>query len=205
MSVPQVFHRLYYDSRVWQGRTTWLGVPVAKTPMDLWIFQEIIHRTRPELIIECGTFAGGSALYMAAICDLIGSGSVLTIDIAPVLMPRHPRVSYLVGSSVDPQTYRLVEATTARAKRVMVVLDSEHTKDHVLAELNLYSRLVTPGQYLVCEDSNVNGHPVFAEHGPGPAEALDEFLRDHGQEFEVDRGCEKFLLTFNPGGYLRRR
>ena len=76
MSVVEAFHRQYYESRVWQGRTTWLGLPVAKTPMDLWIYQEIIHRTKPDLIIECGTYTGGSALYMAAICDLIGSGTV---------------------------------------------------------------------------------------------------------------------------------
>src|ERR1700676_2334388 len=100
MSTPDEFHQQYYDSRVWQGRTTWLGVPVAKTPMDLWVYQEIIHRARPDLIIEFGTYAGGSGLYMAAICDLIGSGAVLSIDIAPAQTPRHTRVSYLVGSSV---------------------------------------------------------------------------------------------------------
>ena len=87
----------------------------------------------------------------------------------------------------------------------MVVLDSDHAKDHVLQELNLYSRLVTPGQYLICEDGNINGHPVWPDFGPGPTEALEEFLRGHAQEFEVDRSCEKFLLTFNPGGYLLRR
>jgi cephalosporin hydroxylase len=85
----------------------------------------------------------------------------------------------------------------------LVILDSDHSRDHVLTELRTYSPLVTPGQYLIVEDTNVNGHPVLSEHGPGPAEALVEFL-DETDGFEVDRAREKFGMTFNPGGYLRR-
>ena len=92
----------------------------------------------------------------------------------------------------------------AAGKSVMVILDSDHTRDHVLAELRAYAPIVTPGQYLVVEDSNINGHPVFPGFGPGPMEALQAFLAETG-EFEVDRSREKFLVTFNPGGYLRKR
>ncbi len=86
----------------------------------------------------------------------------------------------------------------------MVILDSDHSRDHVLRELELYSPLVTPGCYLVVEDTNVNGHPVSPEFGPGPMEAVEAFL-ETTNDFEVDRSREKLLLTFNPSGYLRRR
>ena len=85
----------------------------------------------------------------------------------------------------------------------MVILDSDHNRDHVLKEMELYSPLVTRGSYLVVEDTNINGNPVLADFGPGPAEAVREFLQHHN-EFEVDRNMEKFYMTFSPGGYLRR-
>ena len=86
----------------------------------------------------------------------------------------------------------------------MVVLDSDHHRDHVLAELRTYSALVTPGSYLIVEDTNINGHPVRPEFGPGPMEAVDEFLRE-SPDFAIDPEREKFFLTFNPRGFLRRR
>jgi cephalosporin hydroxylase len=86
----------------------------------------------------------------------------------------------------------------------MVILDSDHARDHVLEELRIYSSLVSPGSYLVVEDTNVNGHPVFREHGPGPMEAVELFLAETG-EFEVDAAREKFFLTFNPRGFLRKK
>ena len=86
----------------------------------------------------------------------------------------------------------------------MVVLDSDHTRDHVAEELRLYAPLVTSGCYLVVEDTNVNGNPVLPEFGPGPQEAVAEFLAQT-DDFEVDHEREKLMLTFNPNGYLRRR
>jgi cephalosporin hydroxylase len=85
-----------------------------------------------------------------------------------------------------------------------VILDSDHERDHVLNELRLYAPLVSAGSYLIVEDSNVNGHPVVSDFGPGPAEAVEQFLAET-EEFEVDRSREKFFLTFNPSGYLRKR
>jgi cephalosporin hydroxylase len=87
---------------------------------------------------------------------------------------------------------------------VLVILDSDHSRDHVLDELRIYSRWVTPGSYLIVEDTNVNDHPALPEHGPGPMEALEEFLAET-DEFEIDAPREKFFLTFNPRGFLRKR
>jgi len=201
----QRFHRLYYDSswQTWKN-TRWLGVTAYKTPLDLWIYQELIASLRPELIIETGTAAGGSALYLATVCDAVGCGSILSIDsVKRPGRPTHERVIYLTGSSVSPETLRLVAEHARGKERVMVILDSDHRHDHVLRELRHYADFVTPGSYLVVEDTNLNGHPVVPGFGPGPTEALSDFLRERG-DFTPDTEQEKFFLSFNAGGYLRR-
>jgi cephalosporin hydroxylase len=205
-SLVDQFHRLYYGRReqTW-GNTFWLGHRVLKCPLDLWCYQEILHEVRPELIIETGTYQGGSALFLASICDLLGQGNVLTIDVdRRDDRPRHPRIAYLTGSSTANAILRQVRRRAEGTSRVLVILDSGHTKEHVLAELHAYAPLVTPGSYLVVEDTNLNGHPVESDHGPGPAEAVAEFL-ERNDAFVRDERREKFLLTFNPGGYLEKR
>lgn len=202
--VTDAFHRLYYDTAVWKD-TYWLGVPTQKCPLDLWIYQELLHEQRPDLIVETGTAHGGSALYMACVCDQLGRGEVVTVDIYPIEgRPRHDRVTYVTGSSTAPEVMAEVERLAEGRDRVLVILDSDHARDHVLEELRIYGGLVSPGSYLVVEDTNVNGHPVFREHGPGPMEALDVFLAET-DEFEIDAAREKFFLTFNPRGFLRKR
>lgn len=200
------FHRLYYDSHVWLD-TRWLGVPVLKCPLDLWIYQELITELRPGLIVETGTAAGGSALFLACMCDLVGAGRVITIDIATDdSRPQHPRVEYLHGSSVAPDTVAAVAAEAATVDTVLVILDSDHAMPHVTAELHAYAPLVTVGSYLIVEDTNTNGHPVLPDHGPGPHEAVEQFLAaPAGRAFVRDERRERLLMTFNPGGYLQRR
>jgi cephalosporin hydroxylase len=200
------FHEVYYGSRerTWKN-TFWLGHLTEKCPLDLWIYQEIVYEMRPDVIVETGTGGGGSALFLASICDLVGHGEIVTIDIAEVPgRPSHPRIRYVKGSSTDERTLERVREPASSASRVMVVLDSDHSRDHVLAELRLYGPLVTPGHYMVVEDTNVNGHPVRSDFGPGPAEAVEEFLGEN-DAFEIDPAREKFLMTFNPRGYLRKR
>jgi cephalosporin hydroxylase len=200
------FHMLYYSGReqTW-GNTFWLGQTVLKCPLDLWSYQEILHEVQPELIIETGTYQGGSALFLASICDLLDQGEVLTIDVdRREGRPRHPRITYLTGSSTSSKILRQVRQRASGKSTVLVILDSGHGKDHVLSELHAYAPLVTPGSYLVVEDTNLNGHPVESNHGPGPAEAVEEFL-ERSDGFVRDESREKFLLTFNPGGYLRKR
>lgn len=203
--VVNTFHKLFYDSgaETWSN-TRWLGVPAQKCAFDLWIYQELLHELRPAVIVECGTANGGSALFLASICDLLDRGSIVTIDIADYPdRPRHDRIAYLSGSSTDPAIFAEVERLIAGREPVLVILDSNHECRHVLDELRLYGPLVSPGSYLIVEDSNINGHPVVPDFGPGPAEALELFLGET-DEFTVDRSREKLLLTFNPGGYLHK-
>jgi cephalosporin hydroxylase len=182
----------------------WFGTPVQKNPMDLWIYQEMISEVRPDVIVECGTYKGGSALYMAHLMDLGGKGRLITIDIERYPdLPVHPRITFLLGSSTDPEIVRQVREAIRPGESVMVFLDSDHSKAHVSKELELYHDLVTRGSYLVVEDTDLNGHPILPKHGPGPMEAAEEFLRGN-EGFEVDRSREKLLVTFNPRGYLKR-
>jgi cephalosporin hydroxylase len=199
------FHRLYYDSEIWQ-KANWLGVPVRKCPLDLWIYQEIFHRVKPDLIIECGTYGGGSALYFASLCDLLGRGRVMTVEIAPPAgLPSHSRIEYLTGSSTSPEIAQRIRDAIRPKQAVLAILDSAHQASHVLDEMKIYAPMITVGSYLVVEDGNINGHPALPGYGPGPWEAIHDFLAGpDGTSFEIDRDCEKFLMTCNPCGYLRR-
>jgi cephalosporin hydroxylase len=204
-AIIDAFAMLYYRrmQQTWLN-TRWLGVSILKNPLDLWVYQEIVHELRPDLIIETGTAHGGSALYLASLCDLVDQGRVITIDIETVeRRPEHQRINYITGSSTDPTVVGPVIHEANASETVMVILDSDHTQAHVLDELRVYAPVVTVGSYLIVEDTNVNGHPVSRSHGPGPMEAVDEFMAEDSR-FEVDATREKFMHTFNPGGYLRR-
>jgi cephalosporin hydroxylase len=195
-------HDVFYRSDAWT-QTWWLGAQTLKNPLDLWVYQEIIVETRPELIVETGTYRGGSALYFASICDLVGQGEVVSIDVEPGRddYPQHPRITYLAGrSSTDPEVVADVRRR-AEGRRTLVVLDSDHSQAHVEAELAVYAPLVPVGCYVIVEDSNIG--QIRKDLLPGPLEALEAFLAGT-DEFEIDRTREKFLITFNPRGYLRR-
>jgi cephalosporin hydroxylase len=197
------FHDLYCHEtgRTWHN-TSWLGVPSFKCPLDLWIYQELIFSLRPGAIVETGTARGGTAYFLASICDLIGGGRVVTVDaVLKTRRPDHPRITYLTGSSIEPATVAAVTEAVHGETPVLVTLDSAHTHEHVLAEMRAYAPLVSEGSYLIVEDTNINS---WSEgYGPGPLEAVRDFLAEDDR-FEVDRSKEKFFLTFNPGGYLRR-
>ena len=206
--ITNQFHKLYYanSNQTWYKNTHWFGARLLKTPMDLWIYQELVHELRPDAIIECGTFNGGSALYFAHLCDIADNGRILSIDIAPqedTELPTHPRITYLKASSTAPETIEQVQAFTAESQQTLVILDSDHTMAHVLDELRLYQQFVTPNSYMIVEDSCINGHPVLPFFGAGPMEAIRQFIRETDQ-FVIDKDKEKFYLTFNPNGYLRK-
>lgn len=208
VEIVRRFHALYYHRWLFGGGDTlnlsWLGHQAVKCPLDLWLYQELLVRTRPDFVIETGTWRGGSALYMASVLDQIGHGRVITIDTeAKPDLPEHPRISYLNGSSIEPAIVATVRQSVA-GHRTMVVLDSDHRAPHVYAEMVAYSPFVQVGDYLIVEDTNLNGHPAYPEFGPGPKEAVDRFLSEN-DEFAIDARCERFMITMNPTGYLRRR
>ena len=203
-SVIDSFHKAWHGSidGTWH-KTRWRGVKVIKCPFDLHIYQELIHRVKPNVIIETGTCFGGSGLFLADMLELQSKGIVVTVDIKmPKNPPQHKRLKYVTGSSIDPKTLREVLTHIKPNTKVMVILDSNHKKDHVLKEMKLYGPLVTKGSYMIEEDTNLN-RLVRQDHGPGPGAAVDAFMSGNRQ-WVVDKDCEKLYMTFNPGGYLKR-
>ncbi len=207
-AVIRHFNRLHYDSMVWDD-TTWLGVPTEQNPCDMWTFQEIVSELKPDFIVETGTFRGGSSLFFATILAQVNeNGRVITVDIDPQIEEASKfkifkdRVQVIKGDSVSPEVVNRI-AEQVKGHVVLVTLDSLHTKDHVAKELKLYSKLVSTNSYLVVQDTNINGHPVMPDFGPGPMEAVQEFMKDN-DDFVVDRSKEKHMLTYYPSGYLKR-
>jgi cephalosporin hydroxylase len=181
------------------SETRLFGKQLSKCPMDLWTYQEILWDTKPDLLIECGTGGGGSALFFAVIMDSIGLGEVFTVDIERYdhLRFNHPRITWIQGSSVGDGAENFIRPR-AIGRRVMLVLDSDHRYYHVKAELAAYADLVAPGCYIVVEDT------AFADGvEPWADQAVREFLAEN-PHFEADYSREKQKLTLNPGGWLRR-
>lgn len=223
MGKDQPFREL---SQAWMDRAQeqrysyhfrWMGLPIIQYPQDIVAMQELIWRIQPELVIETGVARGGSLVFYASMLELLGRGEVLGIDIDirahnRAAIETHPmarRIRMLQGSSIDPAIVAQA-AEAARGKKVMVVLDSNHTHEHVLAELQLYAPLVSPGSYCVVMDTVVENMPdrLFGDRpwgvGNNPLTAVREFLAAH-PEFETDRSIhDKLAVTVAPEGYLRR-
>jgi len=197
---------------------TWMGRPIIQFPQDILAMQEIIWKVKPDLIIETGIAHGGSLIFYASMLELLGGiGEVLGID-TDIREPNrreienHPmskRIRMIEGSSVDPHVVRQVCDLAQGKDRVLVALDSDHTHDHVLKELNLYSPLVRKGSYLVIFDTVIEHMPqnFFPnrpwDRGNNPQTAVAEFLETNDR-FEPDRTIEnKLLITVAPGGYLK--
>lgn len=215
------------ESRQWIERTaeygysynfSWMGRPVIQFPQDLLALQEIIHQVRPRAIVETGVARGGSLTFFASMLELLG-GDGIAIGVEIDLRPHNreaitghalaKRMMLVDGSSVDPEVVASVRAAIGEREPVMVVLDSNHTHDHVRRELELYSPLVSQGSYLCVMDTVVDQMPedMFPDRpwGPGdnPATAVREFLSAN-ERFQVDQELdEKLLITVAPGGYLR--
>jgi cephalosporin hydroxylase len=184
----------------------WMGVPIWQNVLDVWTIQETLFEVKPALLIEVGTHKGGSALMYAQLLDLIGAGTVLTVDIINIHELKHPRVTFHHGSSIAPETIEAVaKAVDEASGPVMVILDGNHDRDHVAQELELYSSFVTPGSYLLSQDGVIDRVGFFRDTRPGPLPANRAFLDNH-PEFEYDRDRnERFRLTHHPLGWMRRR
>lgn len=204
------FHDAYYrdGGRTW-SRNTWMGYPIQQCPMDLLLYQQLVHRLRPGFVLQTGVANGGSLLFFAQMLDLIGAAAevpVVGIDVKLTDKARtlaHPRIRMIEGSSTD-------EGVAAEARRNLpaggglVILDSDHSEAHVLAEMRAYADLVPVAGYLVVEDTNVNGHPTFPEHGPGPLEAVLAFLAEDARFEPDDELWRQTLFSFHQRGWLRR-
>jgi cephalosporin hydroxylase len=197
---------------------SWLGRPIIQLAQDMLAVQELIWETKPDLIVETGIAHGGSLIYYASLLELIGGeGGVLGIDIDirehnRVEIVKHPmfkRISMLEGSSTDDIIVREVYKIAGDKQRVMVVLDSNHTHEHVLKELQLYSPLVTKDCYLVVFDTLIEDMPEdsFPDRpwgrGNNPKTAVWEFLKTNDR-FKIDKEIEgKLVITTAPDGYLK--
>lgn len=200
----------FFNSNLWQ-QTRWFGVPIQKLPFDLWNYQEILTDLRPSLVLEFGSCCGGSALYFShLLCSIGNPYRVLSVDIDHSRIFERARqdrnVEFIQSSSTDPGIAAIIAAWRQRLPGpVFTILDSDHTKQHVLGEMELLRPLLTKGDYLVVEDGCINGHPLLPRWGEGPFEAVEEYRKVHPEDYRPDRERElRFGFTFAPNGYLIR-
>ncbi len=211
-SVPEPVRQISTDQQVierfrkiWHGnkrrvfQNKFLGVPTLQNPLDVWVTQEIIVEVAPDFIVETGTFRGGSALLWAMILEHVNpEGQIITVDIEDgrtEIAKEHSlaqnRVEFVLGSSVGPRVVARI-AERVKGKKVLVILDSNHSREHILKELNAYGPMVSPGSYLIVQDT------MFGGTG-----AIKEYIARHG-EFTVDASRERYILTNNRRGFLKR-
>lgn len=202
-------HRIMYEP-------TWLGIPIIQFPGDIVMMQELIWKVRPDVIIETGIAHGGSAIFYASILELIGKGKVIGIDVEirqynKVAIKSHPlskRIVTIQGSSIDKDIVKKASGMIKDAQRILVTLDSNHSYDHVLTEMEQYSPLVSKDSYLVVMDGAQelvwdipDGKKQWQQDNP--LRAIKDFLKNH-PEWEIDPYYNRLLVTSNPCGFLRR-
>ncbi len=202
--VADDFHDFVYESLAWD-HLTWLGVHAQQNPNDVWSYQQIFYETKPDFVVEAGTSQGGGALVWATLLAVINpQAKVLTIDIqnkhvdARRLSLFQEKVEFFIGSSTSEAVFKKV-SERVNGKKAIVILDSDHSRDHVLKEMQLYGDLVPVGSYLLVQDSDQ----------PGAAEAIAAFMSAGGRSqggatFEIERSRELLFFTLHPKGYLKR-
>lgn len=194
----------------------WLGIPVIQTPEDLVLMQELIFKLQPDFIIETGIAHGGSLIYYASLMEILRKGKIIGIDIGirkhnKKAIESHPlfkRIKMIEGDSVSDETIQKVKKLVSPKLKIIICLDSNHKKDHVLKELEVYQGFVHKGGYIVVFDTISS---KLAEKGVadrsyinnGPMEAIDAFLKKN-KDFEIDKKYNKLYISYNPNGYLKR-
>ena len=206
--VIHAFHWLYYHSLQWD-RNRFLGFQIKQCPMDLHLYQELVFDLQPGFILQTGVAGGGSLLFFASLLDLCKADPaipVVGIDLkltAEAKRLSHPRIHLIEGSSTDTEVANRA-CSLVHSRHGLISLDSDHSRDHVLAELNIYAGMLDVGSYLVVEDTNVNGNPVFPAHGPGPMEATDEFMQGNVNYVRDDARWQRNLFSHHQRGWLKR-
>ena len=199
---------IYHQKEIVFESVTWMGMKIWKNPLDAWIYQEILHEVRPDVVIEIGSRFGGSTKYFADLLELMGRGVVISIDPhREEYTLTHERVIALTGKSAEPDILLQV-SELCQGKTVFVIQDGDHRKERVLEDLENYAGFVSVGSYFIVEDGIVDlFHSEdglgFKEEDPGPLAAVETFLGRH-PEFVVDSSRERYILTYNPKGFLKR-
>jgi cephalosporin hydroxylase len=221
--ISRVWLRLGWEAK-YSYRFSWLGRPLIQLPEDIVRLQEVVFRTRPDLIVETGIAHGGSLILFASLCELLGHGHVVGVDVeirphnraALVEHPLAGRITLVEGSSIDATAFAQVRDAVGAAERVLVVLDSDHSRQHVLEELRLYSSLVPIGSYIVAADGSIMREVAGAPRAGAdwrsnnPLSAVEDFLAENDgfvrddpaplfDESDVDAD-----VTYSAGGWLRR-
>jgi len=185
----------------------YFGVPAIKSPMDFWVYMELVYEIKPDIIIEIGNAFGGTTLAFAHMLDLTSKGKVIGIDInhdnIPRVLREHPRVLLLEGDACGlfPKVKNLITAD----QKVLIIEDSSHTYENTLNVLRTYNSLVSKGSYFIVEDGIINHGLDFPNEyrSGGPYEAIETFIREN-DNFVIDRSRERFIITWNPKGYLKK-
>lgn len=196
---------IYHQQEIVFEQSTYMGLPAYKNPLDAWIYQELVHRVRPEVVVEIGSAIGGSTLYLAHLLQIVGTGTVVSVDKdRSEFRPEEANIVAITGDSSSQSTFEQV-AEQCELGTVLIIHDGDHSYKAVLRELRLYGPLVSVGSYFIVEDGIVDlfesdemGFP-----GPGPLHAIVEFLEEDGR-FEIDTEAERYKLTYNPHGFLKR-
>lgn len=189
------------------NQTSYFGIKTWKSPIDAWVYQEIIYQNKPDVIIEIGNFSGGSTLFLAHLLDLMGmdNSQVIGIDIShknvPDIVKQHSKIKLFEGDAC--LLFDTIKGEFSQDSKVLVIEDSSHTYDNTLKVLRTYSSLIQSGGYFIVEDG-ICHHGLDLGPKPGPYEAVEAFIMEN-KEFEVDRTKESFGITWNPMGYLRKK
>lgn len=197
---------VYHQKNIVFNKCYWMGVHTLKNPLDAWIYQEIIYEVQPDVIIEIGSLEGGSTLYFAHLLDILGKGMVISIDIHRTKYNvKHNRIVVITGDS-SSQEVLLKVSELSKGKSVLIMHDGDHRKEQVLKDLQNYSKFVSLNSYFIVEDGIIDlfkpGDSI-GSHKEGPLVAVEQFL-EKNHDFVVDTERERYLLTYNPRGFLKR-
>jgi cephalosporin hydroxylase len=184
----------------------WMGIRAIKNPLDAWIYQEILYEIKPDIVIEIGSYYGGSTLYLAHLLDILNNGIVLSIDIDRTnFQASHDRIVCLTGDSASPAILEKVQAL-CQHKTILVIHDGDHSKEAVLRDMHAYADIVSINSYLIVEDGITDLYRPggdFGNYNAGPLIAIEQFLQTH-PNYIVDSERERYIMTYNPKGFLKR-